>query len=233
MTRADKRTHHYIYKITRFDGKFYIGMHSTNDLEDGYFGSGKLITRSIKKHGKENHLKEILEYLPTRKALKLREKEIVNEELLGDKKCMNLKLGGEGGWDHVKNQHIAGKAGGIATAKRLREDKHFAKEWSKRATRINLVAYENGRRVAGAFSENRLEMVERARSERSCEKRKSTYASIKHQQGLNNSQFGTCWVTNGEAIKIKKQDLEVYLANGYIRGRKHAREVLHGGTTPS
>ena len=98
MTRADQRKHHYIYKITRVDGsgKYYIGMHSTDDLDDGYFGSGTYLWHSINKHGKDAHSKEILEHLPSRKDLKLREKEIVNEELLGDPLCMNLKCGGEG-----------------------------------------------------------------------------------------------------------------------------------------
>lgn len=104
MIRADKRKYHYIYKITRtFDGKFYIGMHSTEDVNNGYFGSGKLITRSIKKHGIDKHTKEILEYLPSREELKLREKEIISKDLLENKNCMNLKLGGEGGWDHINN----------------------------------------------------------------------------------------------------------------------------------
>jgi hypothetical protein len=87
MTRADQRKHHYIYKITRVDGsgKYYIGMHSTDDLDDGYFGSGTYLWHSINKHGKDAHSKEILEHLPSRKDLKLREKEIVN-----------LKRGGEG-----------------------------------------------------------------------------------------------------------------------------------------
>jgi hypothetical protein len=103
MKRADQRKFHYIYKITRNDGsgKFYIGMHSTDDLDDGYFGSGQRLWKSINKHGKEKHSKEILEFLPSRKELKDRERELVNEELLGDKCCMNLKLGGDGGWDHI------------------------------------------------------------------------------------------------------------------------------------
>ena len=118
--RADQRKFHYIYKITRADGKFYVGMHSTDDLDDGYFGSGQLLWKSIKKHGKEKHSKEILEFLPGRKEMKDRERELVNEELLGNKLCMNLKLGGEGGWDHVTPaQKIAGgKAGGKVTGPR-------------------------------------------------------------------------------------------------------------------
>jgi hypothetical protein len=72
-------------------------MHSTNNLEDGYLGSGKRIRYSINKYGKENHKIEILEFLPSREELIIREKEIVNEELLANSQCINLCIGGEGG----------------------------------------------------------------------------------------------------------------------------------------
>lgn len=103
MQRADKRRYHYIYKITRDDGRYYIGMHSTDNLDDGYFGSGKLITRSIKKHGREKHTKEILELLESRALLVKREKELVSPELVRDVQCMNLGLGGHGGWMNNPN----------------------------------------------------------------------------------------------------------------------------------
>jgi hypothetical protein len=48
--------------------KYYIGMHSTNDLNDGYVGSGKRLWFSINYHGKENHACEILEYCKDRKV---------------------------------------------------------------------------------------------------------------------------------------------------------------------
>lgn len=53
----------YIYKITNtINGMSYIGL-KTKSVEESkdYYGSGKLIQRAIKKHGKENFIKEILE----------------------------------------------------------------------------------------------------------------------------------------------------------------------------
>ena len=42
-----------------------------------------------------------------------------------------------------------------------------------------------------------------------------------HQQGSKNSQYGTCWITNGEIDKkIKKNDLDSWLEKRYTKGRK-------------
>ena len=55
----------YIYKIINLvDGKFYIGRRSTSKEinKDTYFGSGGIhFKRAIKKYGKENFKKEILQ----------------------------------------------------------------------------------------------------------------------------------------------------------------------------
>lgn len=68
-------------------------MHSTNNLADGYLGSGTQLHRSVKKYGKHNHRFEILEKFENRVLLREREREIVNEALLNDSMCMNLALG--------------------------------------------------------------------------------------------------------------------------------------------
>ena len=50
-----------VYKIVNMlNQKFYIGVHKTNNPNDGYFGSGKAIKEAIKLHGKENFKKEII-----------------------------------------------------------------------------------------------------------------------------------------------------------------------------
>ena len=76
-------------------------MHSTNNLNDEYIGSGKRLWYSINKYGKENFKCEILEMLPDRSSLKEREKQLVNEDLLKDKMCLNLAVGGEGGFGNL------------------------------------------------------------------------------------------------------------------------------------
>jgi len=139
--RADRRKFHIIYKTTHIaSGKFYVGMHSTNNLEDGYMGSGKRIRHLLNKYGKEAHHFEILEFLSDRKLLAAREKEIVNEELLKNHLCVNLTVGGHGGWHTARKIHIdklkndpdyrshhkaIGKIRGIALAEKIKSNHHF------------------------------------------------------------------------------------------------------------
>ena len=217
MTRADQRKFHYIYKITRNDGsgKYYIGMHSTDDLEDGYFGSGKVLWHSINRHGKEMHSKEILEFLPSRHDLKMRERELVNEEIVNDPLCMNLKLGGEGGWDHItpEQRAKAGLNGGFKN-RSFEEWSLWSKaSWSNATEERRVAARNNFASVAQPAA------CIAAATETANAKRMATMKERGHMQGEKNSQFGTCWVTNGKPIKIKKEELDEYLANGYRRGR--------------
>ena len=94
--RKQKR-YHFIYKTTNLlNGRYYIGMHSTDDMNDGYMGSGIYLRRSLNKHGTRNHKREILEYCKTRQELKSREEEIVNLNEIAKKECMNLRVGGSG-----------------------------------------------------------------------------------------------------------------------------------------
>lgn len=126
--RAQRRAHHYIYKTTcESTGRYYVGMHSTDDLDDGYMGSGKRLRYSINKHGADKHSKEILEFCENREELKRREAELVDEAALRDEMCMNLKLGGEGGWDRVnksitqERRSYLGKLGGFANPSDVKE----------------------------------------------------------------------------------------------------------------
>lgn len=75
-------------------GKIYRGCHQTNDLEDGYLGSGLHFKRSVKKYGKENFERTILFYCDTFDHMKEMEKFFVNEEFVDRDDTYNLKTGG-------------------------------------------------------------------------------------------------------------------------------------------
>ena len=77
---------HFIYKTTHKNGKYYIGRHSTNNLDDGYLGSGKW-PRSIK--DKSALTRTILEFAEDEQSLKDLERKYLTEHY-GNTNCMNM-----------------------------------------------------------------------------------------------------------------------------------------------
>ena len=55
------KKYYFIYITTNnINNKKYIGQHSTDNINDGYLGSGKHLLEAIKKYGKENFSRKIL-----------------------------------------------------------------------------------------------------------------------------------------------------------------------------
>ena len=212
MARKEK-TIHYIYKTTcNVTGKYYVGMHSTNNLEDGYLGSGKRLRYSIRKYGVENHTKQIVEYLPTREALVLRETEIVTKELISDGKCMNLKEGGTGGFSNEEHRIKCSKAGNAAKKIKLKNDLEYRQNYINKRLKNILESNALGKNDSLRFT-----------GKSHSDETKQLMSEIKKgkKTGESNSQYGTCWITKDSINKkIKKEDLEIYLNDGWLKGRK-------------
>jgi len=218
MARKQKK-YHYIYKSTNLkNGKYYIGMHSTDNLDDGYMGSGKNLKRSLKKYGKDNFKFEILEFLPDRKSLIEKEKQIVTEDLVKDTMSMNLKKGGEGGFindihrkkfmDAAKKSVKIALKNGRETQKKLRKENN---EWVK-SLKKNI---SQGLKKVN-FNPNTFAGKKHTSKSKKLISKKNSIS----QKGEKNSQYGTCWITNGkENKKIKKENIQDYLILGWRNGR--------------
>ena len=89
--------YHYFYKIVNeLNNHYYYGIHSTDNLDDNYKGSGYRLKGVYKKYGLKKFTKYILRFFDTRKELLQYEREIVTHELCNEHNCYNIALGGNG-----------------------------------------------------------------------------------------------------------------------------------------
>jgi len=115
---------HFLYRtICLTTGKFYLGIHTTDDLEDGYLGSGKWLLRSVRKYGREAHEVERLAFFETREELLAAEKAAV---VVDEKDSMNLVEGG-GDPPHSYGEDHHNWGGGEKISAETREKMRLAK----------------------------------------------------------------------------------------------------------
>jgi hypothetical protein len=201
--------HHFIYKTTCIlNEQYYVGMHSTSNLDDGYLGSGKKLKRSIKKYGEENFKREILEFFESRDLLKKREAELIDDDLLNDPKCMNLQHGGGGGFSSEEHRKKC-TAAGLNSQWHNQDyiDKH------KRKFADNVKKW----RLQGKF--DNVNHAGFKGSHHTNEARIAIGSANKiKQSGSRNSQYGSRWITNGIQISKIKKDEEIPI--GWYFGKK-------------
>lgn len=180
-----------IYKTTNLlNGKFYVGKDAKNNPD--YYGSGLILNKAIKKYGKENFKKEILEVCSSKTELNDREKYWINE-LSATTLGYNIALGGAGGdtltmnpnLKEIKeklvgeNNHFYNKKHSDETKKKISESTIGREAWNKGKTNI--------------YSEEHLKNLSKIRKE--------------NFSGENHPNF----------IKIEKAELENVLQENSLR----------------
>lgn len=216
--------HYYLYEIrNNINGRIYIGVHKTKNLDDGYMGSGKVITYAIEKHGIENFTKTILEIFKTQEEMFAREKEIVTEEFLLREDTYNLRRGGLGGWDYINKNGI-----GVLLSEQRERDPTIKKrscELANKRKREKAESDPEYKRYLYEISLAALAVVKEKypkgtfHGKTHSKETKSKIGEISSilQLGEKNSQFGSMWITNGkESKKIKKTDP---IPEGWNKGR--------------
>ena len=194
-------------------------MHKTKDLNDGYVGSGKLLRRAIKKYGVENFSTVILHVFDQEWKMKVAEKILV---VTDSEVSYNLCSGGHGGFGYINStEEIV-----------FKRDKRENKIKGRIASNISILK-KYGVKNPGQLEKNRKKSSIRFKAlwkegklirpdwtgKKHSEETKQKIG--KANRGSKNSQYGTCWITNGqESRKIKKNDLDNWLEKGYHKGRK-------------
>jgi flagellar motility protein MotE (MotC chaperone) len=215
MPRKQK-TINYLYKTTcLMTGRYYIGIHSTNNLEDGYMGSGKRLRRSIRKYGIDNHKKEILEFFDSRELLIEAEKKAITPDMITDINCMNIMSGGTGGFISVEQQKHRASCAGLKFSKIRKNNPQIDKEYREKLSKTTKKGIKEGK--IKTWKENYCGIGKKHSDET---KKKIGETNSVKQSGEKNSQYGTCWITkDGVNKKIKKEDLDSFIQDGWIKGR--------------
>jgi hypothetical protein len=215
-----------LYKTTNLvNGKVYIGCHKTENIDDGYLGSGKLLKRAIEKYGEAMFKREIIAECGSAEEMFELEAEYVTQEFITDGLTYNLCTGGKGGFDHINGSDLNGTEAGVTRRMELLEDDDFYQEWkSKREAGFDKFkqtdAYEQWKKNISKANTGKPGTF-KGKQHTSETKKKIGAANAKRQKGEKNSMYGTCWIHNDkQSIRIKKDDLESYIADGWIKGRK-------------
>jgi hypothetical protein len=209
---------YYLYEIrNNLNGKIYVGVHKTKKIDDGYMGSGKVIKRAIEKYGIDNFTKVILETFENAEAMYAREKAVVTDEFLLREDVYNLRRGGSGGFDYINKENINiygtnGQPGFGGENLRKGWDRIRTVEEFSKISKTLREGFASGR-LESSFKNNNP-MYDANLKER----HRQALATINHQQGMHNSQYGSMWITDGiRSAKIKKTDR---IPEGWQQGRK-------------
>lgn len=115
--------YHFIYETTNLvNGKKYRGKHSTDNLDDGYLGSGLAIMRAVDKYGKENFSREILQMCKDIHIAYFHEVLYVTPEWVDRDDTYNLIPGGKGGYGAKHSEETKQKLADIQRGKNHSEE---------------------------------------------------------------------------------------------------------------
>jgi group I intron endonuclease len=147
--------HHFVYQTTNLvNNKIYVGVHSTDNLEDGYLGSGYYLKMAIEKYGKNNFSRSILYKAESPKDAWAKEAEIVDEDFVKRRDTYNVALGG--GRSNYGNKHtdeakakmsIASSSRSLETRKKLSEANKNRSKQVKASVSRSLAAYHKRKKV--------------------------------------------------------------------------------------
>lgn len=225
--------HYLIYKITcSINNKIYIGKHKTDDIDDGYMGSGVLLRHEQDLFGLDKFKKEILFECSSEEEMNKKEAEIVNEDFIARDDVYNVMFGGDGGWNAINNNKqlktTFAKKGGFATNKVV---KSWPKEvqiayWKKISAKVQLIrkswTKEQRDYVLKKISDS-LKVFYTSGGKNPMFGKKHSQSSRKKMSeshlGKKNNQYGKMWICNDKTHESKTILKTETIPDGWRKGR--------------
>lgn len=200
-----------VYKTVNLsNGKYYFGVHKTENPDDDYLGSGNYIRRAITKYGELGFRKDVLfTYLDPESAF-AKEDELIQCYRGRDSLCMNLRKGGSGGFDWINKNGLSGhKLGTLRMNEVLKRRYHTDAEYQKRV--------KSGSPRSPLIIKGNTLWVGRHHTEETKVKMRGSRPSM---LGNKNPRFGKFWITRkGVNRIIDKRDFDTLVNEGWIKGR--------------
>ncbi len=215
---------YYLYKtVNQINNKEYIGVHH-GELNDRYMGSGVLLKKAIKKYGRENFRKEILETFEEREKAFEREREIVTEDYVSMNHTYNVASGGCGGdlRSGLKCSDETRKKISEAAIKR-NADPRF-KEMLSRVHKGKKLTKENIEKTASKNrGKTRCEEFKRKCSERISGENNPMYGKVHsedHKRLLSDKNKCLKWTWNPKTGEQLRRHKDESLPENWIYGRR-------------
>ena len=212
-----------VYKtVNLINGKYYFGVHKTENPNDDYLGSGVYIKRAVAKHGKENFRKDVLFiYLDPESAFG-KEDELIRCYRGLDSQCMNLRKGGSGGFDWINSKRnqswrvrAARKTNRSVALKKRSSTSYAETDKSRRAEHFRYTRTEMHQERARALGRSW------AGKKHKLETRLAISVVASRRTGSKNNQFGTRWMSKeGVVQKVTAEKTLELLKQGWVFGRK-------------
>jgi hypothetical protein len=219
---------HFIYKTYSSSGLYYYGRHTTDNLNDGYFGSGKWI-RSIK--DKSNLKRDIVFFCETQEELLKKEEEYISK-YINDPKCMNFNEKSVG-FSSIDNPNKLLKGSKILSD-RIRGEKNgmygkkHTEEFKEHLRKMN--SGENGNFYGKKHTEEakqkiRQKKIGKKHSPEVIEKLKNRFPGTTHPMSkLNETQIMEIYNLSWEGNFTQKQIAEMYnVRQGHITKIKNGK----------
>jgi hypothetical protein len=199
MKPAKDKKYNFLYKSVCIPtGEYYYGIHSTDNLDDRYIGSGIGLRESIRKFGKSKFQFEILKYCNSREEASDCESEVVTREMVNDPLCLNRQTGG--------SSNIRFSEETLLKLKKTKEQRDAISMWRKGKPTIITPEQRKTQSTKVSGERNGMFKAERPqewRDEQSA-KQKALFASGNHAFSKNRGIVkGRIWCHNNVTLESK------------------------------